>query len=132
VRVLADTNLFILFCRRMTLPAIVERTLADPRTERMLSPVSVIELFRLWQGGKVPDSPDTWLDLALPSWTILPITVPIARLSVLWNWEHKDPADRLLAATAKIENVELWHTDTRLKKFTGFPQRYFLNPHQTA
>jgi PIN domain nuclease of toxin-antitoxin system len=46
---------------------------------------------------------------------------------VLWDWDHKDPADRLLAATAKIENAELWHTDTRLKKLKGFPQRYFVN-----
>ncbi|MBE7502275.1 MAG: hypothetical protein HS113_18650 [Verrucomicrobiales bacterium] len=45
----------------------------------------------------------------------------------VFNWDHKDPADRLLAATAKIEATELWHTDTRLKKLKGFPQRYFVN-----
>lgn len=127
MRVLADTNLFIKFCRRLPLPGIVERTLADPTTERLLSPVSVIELFRLWQNGQVPDNPDTWLDLALPAWRVVPITVPIARLSVLWAWDHKDPADRLLAATAKVENIALWHTDTRLRRLTGFPQRYFVN-----
>ncbi len=127
MRVLVDTNVFIKFCRRLPLPALVEKTLASSQTERLLSPISVIELYRLWQNGRVPDAPDTWLDLALPSWTIVPITVPIARLSVLWNWDHKDPADRLLAATAKIENAELWHTDTRLKQLKGFPQRYFVN-----
>ena len=56
-----------------------------------------------------------------------PITVPIARQSELWSWEHRDPADRLLAATAAVERIELWHTDTVLKKLTGFPQRYFMN-----
>ena len=127
MRVLVDTNVFIKFCRRLPLSAVIQKTLADPQTERLLSPVSVIELYRLWQRGHVPDHPDTWLDLALPSWTVLAITVPIARLSVLWEWEHKDPADRLLAATAKIENAELWHTDTTLKKLKGFPQRYFAN-----
>lgn len=127
MRVLADTNVFIKFCRRLPLPAIVERTLAAPQTERLLSPVSVIELFRLWQNGHVPDDPDIWLDLALPSWTVVPITVPVARLAVLWDWDHKDPADRLLAATAKVENVELWHTDTKLRRLSGFPQRYFGN-----
>lgn len=75
----------------------------------------------------MPDNPDGWLDLALSSWTVLPVTVPIARQSVRWPWRHKDPADRLLAATALIEQAELWHTDTVLKKLTGFPQRYFLN-----
>lgn len=127
MRVLADTNLFIKFCRRLPLPGKVERCFSDPATERYLSPVSVIELFRLWQKGEVPDNPDTWLDLALPFWTILPVTVPIARQSVLWPWRHKDPADRLLAATARCEGVELWHTDTVLKDLTGFPNRYFEN-----
>ncbi len=127
MKVLADTNLFIRFCRRLPLPKTVESTLADVRTERFFSPVSAIELFRLWQNGEVPDDPDSWLDLALPSWTILPITVPIARQSVLFDWKHKDPADRLLAATAQVEGVELWHTDTVLKKLKGFPSRYFSN-----
>lgn len=127
MRVLADTNVFIRFCRRLPLPVRIEETLADLHTERLISPVSVIELYRLWQHRRVPDHPDRWLELALPSWTILTITVPIARLSVLWDWDHKDPADRLLAATAKIEAAELWHTDTILKRLKGFPQRYFPN-----
>lgn len=127
MRVLADTNIFIKFCRRLPLPPVIEETLSSPRTDRFLSPVSVIELYRLWQRGHVPEHPDSWLELALPSWTVLEITVPIARLSVLWDWEHKDPADRLLAAAAKIENVALWHTDTVLKKLKGFPHRYFHN-----
>jgi PIN domain nuclease of toxin-antitoxin system len=127
MRILADTNIFIKFCRRLPLPAEVERALLDDKTERYLSPISVVELFRLWKRGDVPHDPDTWLDLALPSWTVLPVSVPIARLSVWWPWEHKDPADRILAATAKVEDVALWHTDTVLKKFTGFPHRYFVN-----
>ena len=127
MRILADTNVFIKFCRRLPLPADVERVLSRADTERCLSPVSVIELFLLWQKGVVPDNPDSWLDFALPSWTILPVTVAIARQSVLWPWSHKDPADRLLAATAQCEEVELWHTDTVIKKMNGFPHRYFGN-----
>jgi PIN domain nuclease of toxin-antitoxin system len=127
MRVLADTNVFIKFCRRLPLPAKVEKTLADVDTERCLSPVSVIELFRLWQKGAVPDNPDAWLDLALPSWTVLPVTIAIARQSALWPWNHKDLADRILAATAQCEGIELWHTDTVLRRLAGFPHRYFAN-----
>ena len=127
MRVLADTNLFIKFHRQLPLPKAVVTVLESDVVERCLSPISVIELFRLWKDGRVPLNPDEWLDAALESWTILPITVPIARQSVLWDWPHKDPADRILAATAHIEQIELWHTDTRLKKFRGFPQRYFTN-----
>ena len=128
MRILADTNIFIKFCRRLPLPTEVEQALLDENTERCLSPISVVELFRLWKKGEVPKNPDAWLDLALPSWTVLPVSVPIARLSVLWPWDHKDPADRILAATAQVEGVALWHTDTMLKKLTGFPHRYFVNP----
>ena len=127
MRVLADTNVFVKFVRRLPLDKGVETVLAAPETDRCLSPVSVIELYRKWQAGDVPDNPDTWLELALASWSVLPVTVPIARQSVLWPWTHKDPADRLLAATALIEQVELWHTDTVLRRVSGFPQRYFLN-----
>ena len=109
------------------MPAKVEAALKMPATERCLSAASIIEVFRLWQAGRIPDNPDTWLDLALPSWTVLPMTTPIARQSVLWPWAHRDPADRIIAATAHVERVELWHTDTVLKKLTGFPHRYFVN-----
>jgi PIN domain nuclease of toxin-antitoxin system len=127
VKVLADTNLFIHFCRQLPLPELVEQTFARSETERCLSAISVLELYRLWQNGKVPDHPDTWFEMTLDSWTILPVTATIARQSVLWDWPHRDPADRLLAATAKIEKIELWHTDTVLKKLSGFPHRYFTN-----
>lgn len=127
MRVLADTNLFIKFCRRLPLPKHVEDTFLDPSTDRHLSPASIMELYRLWQKGVVPDNPDSWLDLALSSWTILPVTVPIARQSILWPWNHRDPADRVLAATAAVHGLELWHTDTILRKLTGFPRRYFAN-----
>jgi len=128
VRILADTNLFIQFVHRQPLPATVELRLAAAEAERFLSAASVVEVYRLWQSGRLLDHPDAWMDLALASWRVLPITTPIARQSVLWDWPHKDPADRLIAATAQVEKIELWHTDTLLKKLPGFPQRYFPHP----
>jgi len=127
MRILADTNLFVKFYHRQPLPDGVETALNSGSTERFLSSASVIEIYRLSQAGRILINPDTWMNEALETWTILPITAPIARQSVLWDWPHKDPADRILAATAQIEKVELWHTDTILKKFRGFPQRYFTN-----
>jgi PIN domain nuclease of toxin-antitoxin system len=127
MRVLADTNIFIKFNRKLPLAAEVETVLESNTVERCISSVSVIELFWLWKTGRVPLNPDEWLDAALESWMVLPVTAPIARQSVLWDWPHQDPADRILAATAKVEKIELWHTDTVLKKLSGFPGRYFVN-----
>ena len=127
MRVLADTNLFIKFYHQQPLPVEVEAALESEIVERFISAGSIMELYWLWQKQRVLIDPEDWLDDALKSWTVLPITAPIARQSVLWDWPHRDPADRILAATAKVEKIELWHTDTTLKKFSGFPQRYFTN-----
>jgi PIN domain nuclease of toxin-antitoxin system len=127
MRILADTNLFVKFYHRQPLPAAVETAFADETNELCVASVSAIEIYRLWQAGKLKDNPDNWLDLALPSWTVIPMTVPIARQSVLWNWEHRDPADRIITATASVEKIELWHTDTVLKKLSGYPGKYFTN-----
>jgi PIN domain nuclease of toxin-antitoxin system len=127
MRLLADTNVFVKFVFNGPLADEINSTINDQQTERCLSPISIVEIYRLWQKGEIADHPDSWLSLALPSWTILPVTVPIARQSVLWPWQHRDPADRIIAATADVEKIELWHTDTVLKKLTGFPGRYFKN-----
>ena len=88
-----------------------------------------MEIVRKWKSGKLPcANPEEWIDLALQEFQILPITESIARQAALWNWEHKDPADRLIAATALIHRIELWHTDTVLAKLDGFPQKYFTGP----
>ena len=127
MRILADTNLFVKFCNRLPIPGEVEDALNADDTERCVSAISILEIFRLWKKGELKENPDLWLDLALPSWSVLPVTAAIARQSVLWPWEHKDPADRLIAATALVDDVQLWHTDTVLKEFTGFPGKYFKN-----
>ena len=126
MRILADTGVWFRFVRRLPLPARIETTLADVATERCLCPISSMEVVRKWQSGKLPcPDPAEWLDDALQGFEILPITEPIARQAALWEWEHRDPADRLIAATAARHRVELWHTDTLLRALTGFPQRYF-------
>lgn len=124
MRLLADTNLFVRFCNRLPMPEDVEAILDDMEAERCLPAISVVEIYRLWQKKELPDNPDSWLFEALADWTVLPVTAPIARLSVLWPWDHRDPADRIIAATAKLENAPLYHTDTVLKGLGDFPHHY--------
>ena len=126
MRVLADTGVWFRFVRRLPLPGKVEAVLADSGTQRYLCPISSMEIIRKWESGKLPcPNPRDWLDRALEGFEVLPITEPIARLAALWEWVHKDPADRLIAATAEQHGIELWHTDTILRKLAGFPHRYF-------
>jgi PIN domain nuclease of toxin-antitoxin system len=126
MKILADTGVWFRFVRRLPLSRRIESALEDDANERYLCPISSMEIVRKWQTGKLPcPDPTTWLDAALEGFEILPITEPIARQAALWEWEHRDPADRLIAATARRHDLELWHTDTILQKLDGFPQRYF-------
>jgi PIN domain nuclease of toxin-antitoxin system len=129
VRILVDTSIWFQYARRLPLPKTIETVLDIPATQAFLSPISIMEIIRKWRAGKLPDpDPLTWLDNALEGFEIIPVSEPIARQAALWEWDHKDPSDRLIAATAKISSVELWHTDTVLKTLPGFPQRYFKAP----
>lgn len=125
MQILVDTGIWFCFVRRLPLPRGVEQTLENPATRRHLCPISSMEIVCKWQTGKLPcPDPQTWLDSALEAFEVLPITEPIARQAALWDWDHRDPADRLIAATAQHHAIPLWHTDTRLAKIPGFPQRY--------
>lgn len=124
--ILADTGVWFRFVRRLPLPKVIETALQATATRRYLCPISSMEIVRKWQTGKLPcPDPGTWLDLALEGFEVLPITEPIARQAALWDWEHKDPADRLIAATARQHGIELWHTDVVLRTLADFPHRYF-------
>ena len=126
MKILADTGVWFRFVRRLPLSPKLERVLDDPSTQRFLSPISSMEIVRKWRTGKLPcPDPADWLDNALESFEILPITEPIARQAALWDWDHRDPADRLITATARYHQIELWHTDTVLARLAGFPQKFW-------
>ena len=126
MRILVDTGVWFRFVRRLPLPRKIETALEDTGNVRYLCPISSMEIVRKWRAGRLPcPDPASWLDLALEAFEVLPITEPVARQAAFWEWEHKDPADRLIAATAHLHRIELWHTDTILRKLGEFPQRYF-------
>jgi PIN domain nuclease of toxin-antitoxin system len=126
MRILVDTSIWFRFVTRLPLPAKVESALEDSANTRFLSPISSMEIVRKWRAGKLPSpDPADWIDDALQGFQILDVTEPIARKAASWEWEHRDPADRLIAATAHFHETELWHNDVVLQKLEGFPQRYF-------
>lgn len=97
--------------------------------ELWISPLSVYEILRKISRGKLSAPRDTaWQDRILAGYRMTQVTGPAARLAAEWPWENRDPFDRMLAATAKIEGLTLVHTDTVLKGLAGFPQLYFKAP----
>lgn len=87
-----------------------------------LSVYSIWETAMLVRDGKLKLSTDIrlWIDqaLALPGYSLLPLTPEIAIESVnLPEPVHKDPADRILLATARVENLTLVTRDKEMLTF---------------
>jgi len=82
--------------------------------------ISLWEIAMLIQCGRLRKdiSPDQYMnDLILVlSLTVLAITPEIAQLSQQDFFTHKDPADRLIAATALFHNAPLITADKKLQQ----------------
>ena len=96
----------------------VRRALSS-RTDRLrLSPVSVWEALVLAERGRVALEPDPrrWLHRALSLTPVeeVPVTFDVAAASRNIALEHRDPADRFIAASAKVFGLTLVTADERL------------------
>ena len=116
MKLLLDTHIWLWSLREpQKLGRRVLHELHDPANELWLSPVSLWEALLLLQKGKISIQMDiqSWQTRAVARFREAPLTFEI----VLTAHEldlHNDPADRFLAATAKVLNLTLVTADTRL------------------
>ncbi|MGA1986939.1 MAG: type II toxin-antitoxin system VapC family toxin [Candidatus Sulfotelmatobacter sp.] len=101
----------------------VAKTLADPKNELWLSSISVWELTVLHRKQRLKMPPDVpaWVaksmeDLKL---TEAPLTVEVALAVPSISFSHADPADQLLAASAKVFDLTLVTGDEHLIHVPG-------------
>ena len=93
----------------------VARELSASANELWLSPVSAWEALTLMRKGRVQvDDPISWVERAAEQLREAPLTQEIVRTAFALPWEHADPADRFLAATAKVLKLTLVTADHRL------------------
>ncbi len=119
MKLLLDTHIWLwglLDPERLT-PA-VRRALQSPANELWLSPISVWEALILVERGRltVKRPVAEWVEAmvqALPR-REAPLTHEIAVASRQLKLSHQDPADRFLAATAKVMGLTLVTADLRL------------------
>ena len=94
----------------------VARELSATGNELWLSPVSVWEALTLMQKGRVQvNDPIAWVERAAEQLREAPLTQEIVRTAFALPWTHSDPADRFLAATAKVLKLTLVTADQRLQ-----------------
>ena len=93
----------------------VTQELSSSVNDLWLSPVSVWETIVLMQKGRIRvDNPFAWVERAAEQLREAPLTQEIVRTGLALSLPHADPADRFLAATAKVLNLTLVTGDQRL------------------
>lgn len=85
--------------------------------------ISLLEIARKARTGEIELIPDpaTWLDDLAHRFRILPLTPGIAWRSVELDWAHRDPADRLICATALEHKLTLVTHDQEIIRWGGVP-----------
>ncbi len=101
----------------------VAKALADPENELWLSSISVWELTVLHrkQRLKMPLDVPAWVTKSMEDLKLIeaPLTVEVALAVPSMSFSHADPADQLLAASAKVFDLTLVTADEQLIHVPG-------------
>lgn len=94
----------------------LHRELTNPENKVFLSPISTWEALILHSKGRIAirRSLAEWVARNTAPFIEAPLTHEIALVSQQISLGHRDPADRFLAATAKVLNLTLATADTKL------------------
>lgn len=120
---LLDTHALIWFALGDTtrMPQATAKLIQDPRNEVFVSAASVWEIATKSRLGKLTGVEDI---VERPSYYVselamvgLPITLDHAGRAGLFEAEHRDPFDRILAAQSQLEDLALVSVDDALDTF---------------
>jgi PIN domain nuclease of toxin-antitoxin system len=117
LRILLDTHVWLWSFREpQRIGPILKRYLKDPKNELWLSPVSTWEALVLRRKGRVIVHQPTadWIAALTAPFREAPLTHEIAAIAENLSFQHGDPVDRFLAATAKVLDLTLATADTKL------------------
>lgn len=109
------------------LPATLRTALDEAAGQLWLSPISVWEVGMLAARGRIEltGGPRRWVEQAQVRFPLAEaaLTSEVALRSHEVELEHRDPADRLLAATAIVHDLTLLTVDDRLAAAPGVRTR---------
>ena len=123
---LLDTHVWIQRVLGEPVPQLVEDTLRQHPDSLALCDISLWEVAKLVEFGKVEFKvtlSEVFASALTPELTILPITPAIASAVATLEGRgfHKDPADQIIVATALVHNLRLISNDTRIRQWKGVP-----------
>lgn len=119
MRLLLDTHIWLWsLLEPARLTADVREALLEPENELWLSPITIWEVSILVDRGRLTlDRPiDEWIGSAFDAAPVheAPLTFQVALECQRMALPHRDPADRFLAASAKVFDLTLVTSDERL------------------
>lgn len=122
--ILLDTHALLWWTdKSKKLSLLARSTIENERltNELAISAISIWEVCMLVQSEELTlrIDIDTWLHdmMAVPFLQVIPIDATIAKTAVfLSNWSHKDPADRIIVATALRLGVPLVTKDEKIRR----------------
>lgn len=125
MRLLIDTHIFlwsVLEPERLSRK--VAKALQDAENETWFSPISTWEIVVLWKKRRISLVPDahSWLSetFSRVSFQEAPVTHEVAMATHSISLAHRDPADHLLAATARVFDLTLVTSDANLIAGKGY------------
>jgi PIN domain nuclease of toxin-antitoxin system len=130
VRYLLDTNAWLhAYADTAIIPQRESEIIADETAALGLSAISVWEVAKKHQMGKlsVPMGLKEWIAHALGiNVSVLPLSTEVITDAMsLPDFPVRDPADELIVATARVHNLTLLTTDTKLKGYRHARVHYF-------
>lgn len=133
MRLLLDTHILVwAVADPERLDPAVGEAIGDPENELWFSPISAWELALLVERGRLTLSPDAirWMEAAGASLGLreAPLNLAVAFESRRIEVPTGDPADRFIAATARVYDCTLVTADAALRRARGQPVLYNRRP----
>lgn len=125
MRLLLDTHIWLWsLLDRTRLSRRTARHLGRPDVETWISPITICEILTLVDKGRLslePNAPD-WISAARKRSPVRDASLTLEVAAELPNvlLRHRDPADRLIAATARAYDLTLVTADENLLRGRGF------------
>jgi PIN domain nuclease of toxin-antitoxin system len=121
MKLLLDTHIWLWSALdRARLAARLTAALENPQNELWISPISLWEILTLCQKNRLAlhPNPQAWIANALDAVPLreAPITHQVAQETARVQLPHRDPADRILVATARVFDLTLVTADKQLIK----------------
>jgi PIN domain nuclease of toxin-antitoxin system len=84
-----------------------------------ISDITLSETARLLRQGRLTTTADPadWLERFALGFTILPVSAPIAWAAAAFEWDHRDPCDRHILASAAVLGLPLVTLDPKISSF---------------